>query len=100
VITALGLTAGAFTTLSWLPQVVRAFQTRSTKDFSWGWLLLFAGGVLLWLAYGLATTDTAVIAANAVTGLLLGGLAALKATHDRSSHRMAHTTSQGMEQHR
>ena len=38
--TLIGLLAGALTTLSWLPQVVRAFKTRSTEDFAWSWFAM------------------------------------------------------------
>jgi len=50
--TLIGLAAGALTTLSWLPQVLRAFRTRSTKDFAWSWFAMFGTGVTTWLVYG------------------------------------------------
>lgn len=81
--TFIGLIAGALTTLSWLPQVVRAFRTRSTKDFSWGWFAMFGTGVAIWLVYGMIGDAPAVIAANALTFLLLLGLGALKVSHGR-----------------
>ena len=77
--TILGLLAGAFTTASFLPQVVRTFRTESAADISWGWLLLFGGGVAGWLAYGLIKPDLAVAVTNAVTLLLVAALVALKA---------------------
>jgi MtN3 and saliva related transmembrane protein len=87
-IIALGLMAGTLTTMSWLPQVARAVRTRSTHDLSWGMLALFASGVLLWLAYGLAKADPTIIAANGVTALLVACLVALKAVHSHSSRRV------------
>lgn len=77
--TVLGLLAGACTTFSFLPQVVRTFRTASASDISWGWLVLFGSGVVGWLAYGLLTHDLAIIAANAITLVLVTTLAALKA---------------------
>jgi MtN3 and saliva related transmembrane protein len=81
--TSIGLIAGALTTLSWLPQVLRAFRTRSTGDFSWGWFAMFGTGVAVWLVYGMVGDAPAVIATNALTFLLVLGLCALKVRHAR-----------------
>ena len=77
--TAIGLIAGTLTTFSWLPQVIRAFRTRSTKDFSWSWFAMFGIGVAIWLIYGFVIAQPAVITTNALTFLLVLGLATLKA---------------------
>lgn len=79
--TLIGLVAGTLTTLSWLPQVFRAFRTRSTKDFAWSWFAMFGTGVGIWLIYGFCAAAPAVIAANALTLALVLGLAGLKASH-------------------
>jgi MtN3 and saliva related transmembrane protein len=79
--TLIGLVAGTLTTLSWLPQVLRAFRTHSTKDFAWVWFVMFGTGVVAWLIYGFIAAAPAVIAANAITLLLVLSLAALKARH-------------------
>jgi MtN3 and saliva related transmembrane protein len=79
--TLIGLVAGSLTTLAWLPQVLKAFRTRSTKDFAWAWFAMFGTGVCTWLVYGLMAGAPAVIAANALTLLLVLGLAALKLRH-------------------
>ena len=68
-VTALGLIAGSLTTLSFAPQVARAWRTRSTADLSLAMLVVFLAGVLLWLAYGVVKGDVAIIAANAVTAV-------------------------------
>lgn len=77
--TFLGLFAGTLTTLSFLPQVMRTLRTRSARDLSWGWLLLFGAGVTSWLLYGLFTADLPVTASNGITVVLVGLLAGLKA---------------------
>ena len=46
--------AAVLTTLSFLPQVLKAWRSRSARDVSLLMLLLFLAGVLLWLCYGLA----------------------------------------------
>lgn len=62
-----GSLAATLTTLSFLPQVAKTWQTRSAADFSWIWLLAFAAGLVLWLVYGLVLMSWPLIAANAVT---------------------------------
>lgn len=66
----LGLIAAAFTTLAYLPQAIKAWRTKSTKDLSFGMFLMFSIGVSLWLIYGILIKDIPLIAANAVTSLL------------------------------
>lgn len=91
--TLIGLIAGTLTTASWLPQVFRAFRTKSTRDFSWGWFAMFGTGVGTWLIYGFAVAAPAVILTNALTLLLVVGLCALKALHGNAS------VAQGRESH-
>ncbi|MCK8519124.1 SemiSWEET family sugar transporter [Methanoculleus sp. 7T] len=80
-VTALGLIAGTLTTLSFAPQVARAWRTRSTADLSLAMLIIFLAGILLWLAYGVVKEDLAIIAANAVTAVLIGLILSIKAKH-------------------
>lgn len=62
--TVLGLAAGFCTTLAYLPQAIKAWQTRSTQDVSRGMFLLMTTGIFLWLVYGLLERDLPIIAAN------------------------------------
>ena len=80
-VTALGLIAGTLTTLSFAPQVARAWRTRSTADLSLAMLIIFLAGILLWLAYGVVKEALAIIAANAVTAVLIGLILSIKAKH-------------------
>ena len=63
----LGLAAGTLTTISFFPQLVQAWKSKSTKDISLGMYIAFCCGILLWLIYGLLIGSVPVIAANAVT---------------------------------
>ena len=74
----LGIVAGSLTTLSFLPQVIKVWRSRSTHDLSTGMFVTFALGVLLWLIYGILQSDTPVIVANAVTLVLAGTILGLK----------------------
>ena len=68
--TYVGLTAGVLTTISFLPQAVRAWKTKSTKDISLAMFLCFCTGVVLWVIYGFYTQNLPVFLANFVTFLL------------------------------
>jgi MtN3 and saliva related transmembrane protein len=68
----LGLIAATCTTFAFLPQVIKTWQTRSTKDISLGMFLVLVVGILLWLAYGLIIVDVPLITANVVTLFLAG----------------------------
>lgn len=87
--TLIGLLAGSLTTAAWLPQVARAFRTKSTRDFSWSWFAMFGTGVGIWLLYGFAAGAPAVIVTNALTFLLVLGLGLLKLAQTGISHRPA-----------
>ncbi len=67
----IGYIAGTFTTLSFVPQVIRAWKLKETRDLSPAMLLLFALGVLLWTLYGVWTGSMPIIAANVITFLLI-----------------------------
>jgi MtN3 and saliva related transmembrane protein len=66
-----GYIAGALTTLSFVPQVIRAWNLKETRDLSLAMLVLFALGVLLWTLYGVWTGSMPIIAANMVTFILI-----------------------------
>ena len=77
-ITVLGLFAGTLTTISFLPQLVKAWKSRSTHDISIGMFSLLAAGVMLWIVYGVVTADLPVVVANSVTLVFVGLILALK----------------------
>ncbi len=74
----LRLLAGTLTTIAFLPQLIRTWQTKSTKDISLGMFLIFTGGVLLWLIYGVLISSLPVMFANGLTFLLASAILVLK----------------------
>ena len=70
----LGLAAGSFTTIAFLPQVIKTWRSGSAKDLSLGMFSFFCFGVLLWLVYGIMKRDVPVIATNLVTLMLASTL--------------------------
>lgn len=77
-IATLGIVAGILTTAAWLPQVVKTWNTRSARDFSWGYLAMMLTGVTLWAIYGALRKDVAVLGANVVTLVLVLTVIAIK----------------------
>jgi MtN3 and saliva related transmembrane protein len=63
----LGLAAACCTTLAFVPQVMKAWKSRSTADISLGMFLIMCVGIVLWLVYGGIGGDVPLIIANVVT---------------------------------
>jgi MtN3 and saliva related transmembrane protein len=70
----IGYIAGTLTTISFIPQVLRTWRLKETKDFSAFMLLLLATGIFLWMLYGLWTWSPPIIAANTITFVLVAFL--------------------------
>jgi MtN3 and saliva related transmembrane protein len=69
--TLLGLIAGTITTFSFVPQVLRTWKLKETKDLSLSMFLCLAVGILLWIAYGFIKMDFPVMLANGVSFILV-----------------------------
>ena len=63
----LGLVAGTLTTVAFVPQVVKAWRTRSTHDISLGMFALFSSGLVLWLVYGVMIDSLPIVVSNIIT---------------------------------
>ena len=74
----LAIAAGILTTASFIPQVSRAWRTKSTGDLSLGMLVSFNAGVLCWFFYGWLTGQLVIVLANLVTLVLALSLLFLK----------------------
>jgi MtN3 and saliva related transmembrane protein len=67
----MGYRAGALTTLAFVPQVIKIWKTKSTKDISLIMFMAFCLGVFLWMIYGIILHSKPVIIANLIA-LVLG----------------------------
>lgn len=76
-----GLAAGACTTVAFVPQAVKAWKTRSTRDISLGMYVVFITGILLWLIYGFMIASLPIIAANVVTFVVALFILLIKLRH-------------------
>ncbi len=66
----LGLVAASLTTIAYVPQVLKTWKSKSSKDLSLKMLLTFCAGVCLWLIYGVLEKYTPIIVANSITLVL------------------------------
>ena len=74
----IGYLAGFLTVVSFLPQVHRAWRTKQTKDLSIGMFLILITAGVLWLVYGVLSSDWPVIATNVGMVVLNGAILAAK----------------------
>jgi MtN3 and saliva related transmembrane protein len=78
----LGLLAGALTTGSAFPQLIKSYKTKSTADLSIWFLIALLSGVTLWILYGVAVSDLPLVIANSVSFLPLSCTLYLKIKWD------------------
>jgi MtN3 and saliva related transmembrane protein len=64
----IGFLAGTITVAGFLPQVIRAWRTRQTRDLSLGSFALIITASTLWIVYGVTARDWPVIATNVGMG--------------------------------
>jgi len=74
----IGILAASLTTFSFLPQVIKAYKTKHTKDLSLVMYLLLCLGLSLWLVYGVLIESLPLIIANSATMGLCFFLISLK----------------------
>lgn len=66
----IGILAGVCTTFGFVPQIIRVFLLKSAREISLPFTLMFLGGVILWLFYGILLDLLPVILWNAASVLL------------------------------
>jgi MtN3 and saliva related transmembrane protein len=80
----IGACAAVFTSLSYVPQVRKAWPRGSTKDLSLHMLVVLTTGLLLWVGYGQLKSDWIIVAANSVGAALSASVLAFKIRDLRS----------------
>lgn len=77
-----GYIAGVFIMVSFVPQVVRSYRTRSVGDLSLMMILATLIGTGLWITYGVLTGGRPIIVMNVMFGVLVIMLLLLKLRDD------------------
>lgn len=78
----IGSIAATLTTISFIPQVLKVWQTRHTRDISLVMYIAFTSGVALWLVYGIMLDSWPIIIANSITVCLAGAVLIMKIRFD------------------
>ena len=73
--------AGSLTTISFLPQLIKTWKSKSTHDISKGMYLALGIGLSLWIFYGFLIHSTPIIITNVITLILAVLLLSLKIKH-------------------
>ena len=74
----IGVAAAMMTSLSYIPQVRKAWPRGSTADLSLTMLTVLTTGLLLWIGYGLLKGDWVIVAANGVGAALSASVLTFK----------------------
>ena len=69
--------------VSWIPQLIKAYTTKSLKDFSYWFVTIVILATLAWIIYGIAIQDSAIIIGNSVILLFPVLLLIMKFYYDR-----------------
>ena len=76
--TLIGLLAATLTTFSFVPQVVKTWKMKETRDISLSMFLILGIGIILWTVYGFMIQDLPVILANCVSFIFIAIIIFLK----------------------
>ena len=88
-ISIIGVAAATLTTSSFLPQIFKAFRTKSMEDVSRYLMSFFATGTLLWMIYGVFQDDWVIIGANATASAFNVVLLYMKFTYRKKPAKIA-----------
>ena len=81
-----GYAAGVIVAVSLLPQIIKSWQTKSTKDISFIWNSTYIIGLSLWVSYGIFTKDIPIVATMSIELLMAVILIALKLRFEVFAH--------------
>lgn len=73
-VTLVGAAAALCTTASYFPQLKKCWETGKAEDLSLGMFTVLAGGIALWIVYGVLKKDWIIITANSVSLVCLFGI--------------------------
>jgi len=62
----IGIIAGALSCTTFLPQVIKTWKSKSTKDVSLVMFLIASAGTTLWLVYGILIHSISIIGTNII----------------------------------
>ena len=76
-----GFLAALLTTMAFVPQLYKTWQTKSAEDVSLIMLILFITGLICWIIYGFKINSIPILVANIVTFIFNFSILILKITY-------------------
>tara|TARA_Y100001968_G_C19091692_1_gene588041 strand:- start:370 stop:648 length:279 start_codon:yes stop_codon:yes gene_type:complete len=76
-----GFSAALLTTIAFLPQLYKTWQTKSAEDVSLVMLVLFITGLICWIIYGLKINSIPILVANIITFIFNFSILVLKISY-------------------
>jgi len=73
-----GYLAGIIVAISLTPQIIKAWKTKSTKDISVAWTLIYITGLILWVIYAVGIKSYPLMFMATIEALLAFSLLVLK----------------------
>ena len=74
----IGYLAGIIVAMSLLPQIIKAWKTKSTKDISIVWTAIYMVGLSLWITYGIGSSSYPLILTISIELAMASSLCILK----------------------
>lgn len=79
----IGYLGGIFIMVSFVPQVIKSYKTKSVKDLSIWMVLATFVGTLFWLGYGVIISAKPIVIMNSIFGFIVLFQLFLKIKYDR-----------------
>ncbi len=80
-----GFLAALLTTIAFLPQLYKTWQTKSADDVSLVMLILFIIGLFCWIIYGLKINSIPILVANIITFVFNFSILILKISYRKTN---------------
>jgi MtN3 and saliva related transmembrane protein len=80
-----GFVAGILGAIAILPQVIKAWKSKSTNDISAPWVFVALLSLILWIIYGWGISSYPLIIMSSLEALLMVFLLVLKMMNDRKN---------------
>ncbi len=80
--TTVGVLAAICTTASYFPQLKKCWETKSAGDLSLVMFVVLAGGIALWVVYGILKSDLVIMIANTISLCCLFGILYFRLRYD------------------
>ena len=76
-----GFSAALLTTIAFVPQLYKTWQTKSAEDVSLIMLILFITGLICWIIYGFKIHSIPILVANIITFIFNFSILVLKISY-------------------